>query len=519
MLRTYQATAEYLFIRISILFLHSIPPISILYSTLVFLVQYFRLSLYLEWVPYPIQIWLIAEAIFFTAVIVPLRYSLHRSPISHRPLSAESREKLFRNCFANVSNLHKYLRRWLMVSEDECIKRDNAKEFVRWAFFDPENKQDREDQHDEEIETYTTEVEKLLGQRFSPGRTDVKGLGQLLHETTGSHRSLLWYTCISVVDTATHCTMLYNGFHYHRSSLSRFFTVFPFRPLTIPTGYRSPAQHLTYWHRRHTSKTRLPVLFIHGIGVGLYPYMKLLRDLNKELETGIFDDGEVGIIALEIMPVSSRLTHPALEKDIMSREVLQIMQYHGWDRFVLVSHSYGSIIAGNLLKSELFAARIGPMIFIDPVTFLLHLPDVAYNFTAREPVRADEYVLWYFGSKDIGVAHMLARRFSWVDNIIWKEDLGTKCEENKYKGRNVTVVLSGKDAIVDAETVAQYLVGSSSDASPGKQEVRQAWKGRPWVGSSIELLWYEKLGHGQVFNFENTRRPVIEAISVYSDRG
>ena len=316
-----------------------------------------------------------------------------------------------------------------------------------------------------------------------------------------------------------YCKMLYNGFHFHRSSLSRFLTVFPFRPLTIFTVYRSPARHLTYWHRRHTSKKRLPVLFIHGIGIGLYPYTSFLRDLNRELETGVTADSEVGIIALEIMPVSSRITHPALEKDVMIMEIMEIMQYHGWRKFVLVSHSYGSIIAAHLLKSDPFATLIGPTVFIDPVSFLLHLPDVAYNFIARRPARANEYQLWYFGSKDIGVAHTLARRFSWIDNIIWKEDLRIKGKKNQEEGRNVTVVLSGKDLIVDAETVGQYLMGSSSETRTSEKEATRAWKKKPWSGYGLDLLWYEQLDHAQAFDFEDTRRPVIRAIFVYSNTG
>jgi hypothetical protein len=231
---------------------------------------------------------------------------------------------------------------------------------------------------------------------------------------------------------------------------------------------------------------------------------------------GVTDDNEVGIIALEIMPVSSRITHPALEKDVMICEIMKIIHYHGWSRFVLVSHSYGSIIASHLLKSDRFSSLIGPTVFIDPVSFLLHLPDVAYNFIARRPARDNEYQLWYFGSKDIGVAHTLARRFSWIDNIIWKEDLGIKAKKDQQEGRNVTVVLSGKDLIVDTETVGQYLVGSSGIRTVDNGVV-QDWKNRSWVGYGLELLWFEELDHAQVFDFENTRRRVIRAIAVYSN--
>jgi pimeloyl-ACP methyl ester carboxylesterase len=203
---------------------------------------------------------------------------------------------------------------------------------------------------------------------------------------------------------------------------------------------------------------------------------------------------------------------------------------HGWSKFVLVSHSYGSVIATHLLKSSLVASLVGPAVFIDPITFLLHLPNVAYNFTARQPVHANEQQLWYFASKDMGVAHTLARRFCWSENILWKEDLGLKGEDDKKEGRKVTVVLSGKDIIVDAEAVGRYLTSSSLDGTPSyakmaaltngeTKEGARDWKSRPWTGSGLEVLWFEQLDHAQVFDTTETRKPVIKAISAYSGSG
>jgi len=40
-------------------------------------------------------------------------------------------------------------------------------------------------------------------------------------------------------------------------------------------------------------------------------------------------DGDVGIIALEIMPISSRITRSALEKDVMVREIQTIVRHFG----------------------------------------------------------------------------------------------------------------------------------------------------------------------------------------------
>lgn len=310
--------------------------------------------------------------------------------------------------------------------------------------------------------------------------------------------------------------MLYNGYHFHRSAAKNFLSVFPFRPLGLLSPHKSPVNRLTYWHKEHKSKTRLPVLFIHGIGVGLYPYTEFLRDLN----TG--DAADLGIIALEIMPVSTRITKPALDKDILVKEVHDIVKHHGWTKFVLVTHSYGSVIATHLIKSPLTGPLVGPVVYADPITFLLHLPDVAYNFTARMPSNAKELVLWYFGSKDIGVAHTLARRFFWNENIIWKEDFGPD--------RKLAVVLSGKDLIVNVKAVRKYLVApaedegeeadwtTTDDASvPCTTIVKSDNKGLTKGRTSI--IWFEDVYHGQVFDVEETRNPVMDTIRDFSATG
>lgn len=188
-------------------------------------------------------------------------------------------------------------------------------------------------------------------------------------------------------------SLRYHSFDFYSNSPV---SVFPLRPLSLFSRFRSPGKTITYWHRPHTSKERLPVLFIHGIGIGLYPYINFLAEINAQHGKEP-SDGQVGIIALELMHISSRITSEAISKEDMCEEVRRILDTHGWERFVLASHSYvdpsiffilsfltisryGSVIATHLLHTPDIAQRIGPILFIDPVSFLLHLPDVAYNF-------------------------------------------------------------------------------------------------------------------------------------------
>ncbi|MCJ1358971.1 MAG: hypothetical protein MMC33_008971 [Icmadophila ericetorum] len=442
----------------------------------------------------------------------------------------------------------------------EEIKRDNVKEFFTWAFL---NKASWGPEDEEELNFYVEETEKVLGRKIEEGRGKAVALRLTLDDVVMLQRSLTWYFCVFVVDTITYVYMLGHSFHFHRIPLPRFLTVFPFRPLTLFSVKESPSKSISYWHRPHTSKKRLPILFIHGIGIGLYPYVNFLAELNHAAnETGDVidgDDGEVGIIAIEYMPISFRITSAALTRDEMCDDILAIINAHQWSKFVLITHSFGSVIATHMFHFPPLSPKIGPALLIDPVSFLLHLPDVAYNFIARKPKQANEFQLYYFASMDMGVAHTLGRHFFWSENILWKEEV---------KGRKITAVLSGKDLIVNTEAVGRYLTeggatenddfeASSGSGRPsarmngalhgilkkngvihrrpnrkengkpngtttaipngkGSTNIRDDnWKFRPWKGKGLDILWFEDLDHAQVFDSKRNRRKLVDIVRAY----
>ena len=129
--------------------------------------------------------------------------------------------------------------------------------------------------------------------------------------------------------------MLFYKFQFHRPSYHAF-SVFPPRPQALIGTHYSAAKDLTYWSRPHTSSSRLPILFLHGIGIGLYPYVNFLAEINQH---GVNSDGDVGVIAVEILNISFRITCGKLSKDEFCEQLLTILKSHGYDNFVLVSHS------------------------------------------------------------------------------------------------------------------------------------------------------------------------------------
>lgn len=351
--------------------------------------------------------------------------------------------------------------------------------------------------------------------------------------TSSVHERLssVWLTqsqCVGVVDFLAYLKLQRSGFYFHRLPLSCFWKVFPFRPVSILTHYRSPAKHLSYWYRPHTSAKRLPVLFVHGIGIGLYPYINFLSEINSPHDGDTeHDDSQIGILAIEIMPISFRITHSALDKDEMCTEIGQIIAKHNYDRFALVSHSYGSVISAFILGDQFLRPKVASTLLVDPVSFLLHTPDVAYNFTTRQPRRANEWQLWYFASRDPGVAHALGRRFFWSQKVIWHNDVGDLINE----GMHITVSLGGKDLIVNTEAVGRYLTDSRATKA-GQAGVRNrqedesctsahlkedAWKHMEWKGKGLEVLWFEHLDHGQVFDRKTTMARLVEVVQKYCE--
>ncbi|KAI9684195.1 MAG: hypothetical protein M1829_003465 [Trizodia sp. TS-e1964] len=510
------SVTDYWLIRTSIALLRAITPLSILYCLAgpIFLPVSFPFFL--------CGIWPFAESCFYLFAYLPRRYYLQRH-CTHPPLASyDERQKLFALCQENIPDPEVYLSKWFLDSPLENIKRENVKEFYRWAFL---NTADASPEFDEEMESYVDRLETNLGRKIEPGRGSATCLRLTIDKVKMQSRPLIWYLTVFAVDNYTHFSMLRHGFQYYRSPMTSIPKVFPFRPQVVLTSHVSPVKTLSYWFRPHTSKTKLPIVFLHGIGIGLMPYVPFLAALNKHHKPGMADedDGEVGIIAVEILPISFRITHSAMVKEEMCRQLYTIIQHHGFDKFLLAAHSYGSVITTHLLKTPEIRPHIASLVLIDPVTILLHLPDVAYNFTYRQPRRANEWQLWYFATKDMGVAHSLARSFFWSQNILWREDIAEL---------PTTIFLGGRDLIVNTHTVAGYLTGQRGAANgyvdvepsgggdgngtgtgPEISMVEEDWKddaaGWESKDGALKVVWCEMLDHAQAFDDTQRWLPVL----------
>ncbi|KAF4333626.1 ribose-phosphate pyrophosphokinase [Fusarium beomiforme] len=132
---------------------------------------------------------------------------------------------------------------------------------------------------------------------------------------------------------------------------------------------------------------------------------------------------------------------------------------------------------------------------------ILHLPDVACDFICRCPSQTNESLLSYFGSRDIGIAHTLFRRFFWANNLLWKEDL---------QNRPAAIVLVGRDSVLDTKSIRAYLLGAKDWA----RKTAEAAEEKSQDGN-LKVIWFQDLDHGHVFDQNLTRLRFVEIVRAF----
>ena len=77
----------------------------------------------------------------------------------------------------------------------------------------------------------------------------------------------------------------------------------------------------------------------------------------------------------------------------------------------------------------------------------------------------------------------------------------------------MTVVLGGKDLIVDTDVVGRYLTGADNE---GRET--ESWKKGVWKGEGLDVLWFRELDHAQVFDKKTTRGRLVSVVRRYCVR-
>jgi pimeloyl-ACP methyl ester carboxylesterase len=184
---------------------------------------------------------------------------------------------------------------------------------------------------------------------------------------------------------------------------------------------------------------KTPIIFVHGIGIGLIVYMPLI---DKLLETGR------PILLPEIPYVSgfrpwlSPLS--VLSPGSVVSTMTAMLASHGFMRGTWVGHSYGTSWLSYMVKFARHA--VASLVFLDPICFCLHVPRLTKQFVYSKP---DPGTVSYIVRTDIIVNWTIQRSFPWAWIILFLEQIGDVLP--------CAVFLSDKDALVPSDKVETYL--------------------------------------------------------------
>ncbi|KAH9484586.1 hypothetical protein JR316_0004068 [Psilocybe cubensis] len=502
---------DYITIRGSIIALRLIAPLSIVYLPCGFL-NTFGLS----WIyNAPLTLYTSAEAVFYLLVYLPRRRKLQEPPI-HRPpyLTQAQRQRIFEKCL-EADQVHRtlgythgrpYPTGWFLPAESIPTRKD-AIDWLLWALFSTSRGTGTVDLEEEgvkqELNGYIERIEQAMGTRLDDdhfdeneghedrtprvdeetGRSEserskdtVRSMRITLDPVQMLHRPLLWYFIVCLVDTYATIYLLFLGFKHYSPRTREHRLCFPPRPILY-----------------FVSRSKMPVIFFHGIGIGLYPYIPFIK---KVFPGDNLMEGDVGVLLPELLPISMHMTPlsvpPRSEmlqsldlildhlkaSDIGSPHDVQHAHYTDettgesiepisflrssspttsfvstsstgaslpsyatitpsqsqqslsidtaldtnnhrapisdtdWSRVVLVAHSYGTFVAGWMMRmcvdADLFdrddviapslspaleveqsplrlAHKIAHVVLVDPIPILLSDPTVAHNFLYRHP--------------------------------------------------------------------------------------------------------------------------------------
>ncbi|OJA13591.1 hypothetical protein AZE42_02725 [Rhizopogon vesiculosus] len=460
---------EYAFIRTSITLLQLIAPFS--FICVAYLIAAPPATTWQAW----LGAYAVVEVLFYVLIYLPRR-SLLQKPAVHPDIhTREHRRILFQRCSDHLA-VSDHLSGWFLSAD---FKRDNVVDWLLWALFSS-TRDNCLVEWEDELEEYISMVEAITGRNLEPGyNAGAQCMRLTIDSVPMLHRPFIWYLIVGLVDTFTSFCLWRQGFHHYDDG--NLMASFPMRPSYV-ISRRSPVAKLPYWYRPHRSSTKLPVLFLHGIGIGLYPYMPFFEEFNAL-------HPDIGILAIEFLSISMHITSPPFSSTEICTAISQILDDLGLGRVVVFSHSYGTVITAQMLHSHL-SLRIAAILFADPIPFLLHLPDVAYNFVYRQARSANEWQLWYFASRDPDISRTLSRHFFWSENILWKEDL---------VGKPVAVWLSGKDQVVNSEQVRKYLT---------EEEIASDH----WAKNRLEVHYDPDLDHATVFDTKGRRKRLLDVL-------
>ncbi|PRP85129.1 hypothetical protein PROFUN_07200 [Planoprotostelium fungivorum] len=432
--------------------------------------------------------WSLFECIFFLYRIYHQRHLPSRTKWTN---TKDERAETFRRCFDHLPTPDAWLG-WFLDAQLCDIQFDNIAEWLCFALF---NLSMTELQYHpntidltKELHHYIQLIEEKMDHKFPPGYNDkVTSMRLNLDHVPPLHRPLLIYLVISLLDTFSQLQLFYKGYtHFVPDVSTGCRSYFPPTISYVPGLFRSSGSTLHYWYRPPTdpSQRGRAVVFVGGIGAGIYGAKHAIvriAESSPGSPTYIVDNLAVGMRYVNYVPTPEE-TLEGVEKMLNRSERSDC---------VFIGLSLGSTLGAWLIRMK--PSMVTHCIMVDPVCFMLHLPDVAYNFVYKQPKTANDWVRWYFVGREETVLSFLRNHFIWNRNILWKDQVP--------QGGRSAVFLSEEDSISPVHHVWTELTGRDVPRDDGR--------GVYIDEGNITTHWNFGLKHGQSMFIKRSKDIVV----------
>ncbi|CAG8581329.1 12608_t:CDS:2, partial [Dentiscutata erythropus] len=357
------------------------------------------------------------------------RFQNHLPPVVP---SKQLRRELIDFCFCTVDKFESWLEGWFNIGHKKSsfnqIYKENLAEWISWSFFATSLKNIRNHpEYSEEINEIIDLIEKRMNVKFRQGyNPNCECIKLTLDPVQAIPRPFIFYATIFLLSFGFNTFLKFYGFEHYGSKnniLNGYWS--STLEFDIHEGY--PPSKISYWYYNPHScfpsrkKGHLkPIVFIHGVGGGLFCYLNFIKKLRK-LDRPLF--------LVELPYVSMQMVEdvPTMEETV--REIEEMLVSRNYPKAVFVGHSLGTAVCAWMVKEA--RKRISGLVLIDPIIFLLHYPNVAYNFKYRIPQAANEdnlvpskEVYKYLTKNNVNV-HMMHKldHSSFLFNSHWEDKI------------------------------------------------------------------------------------------------
>ncbi|KAI0310804.1 hypothetical protein OF83DRAFT_1153676 [Amylostereum chailletii] len=331
------------------------------------------------------------------------------------------------------------LRTWFGRVPWSHIHRDEMRAWLYWAIFNAHipPPADIPHAHMKFLDESVDMVEKRSGTVLPKGSNPAaKPILLTLDPVNFAWRPLVWYIFVAVGNHALkHFLVTRQGLSViHRDGIEYL--------IRVPKAWEA-------------SVGPSPVVFLHGLGLGLIQYYLFFGDLLGQTADRP--------LLIPLQPhISQNLFHSRFLTPLGRKATAQSMRALfielGWTQdeepredltdddaakrrgVTILSHSNGSFVHAWILKEcpELVTRSC----FVDPVTFC----------SWEGVMQALHLIMYYFVGSELGVTNVLQRHFDWSANSLYYEEIPNVRDPAKTK-----FFVGGQDAILSGPRVKKYL--------------------------------------------------------------